>query len=157
MTEQQIRDTLALRYAVYKAGADKGFWQDIDNNSAKDVMTYLFPRTGNIAYYHLILETCKGKQQAYNNIFNLFKFPARIEEELLNFLKNNLNFDIQEYVGTPSEYIDKKATVTVQDSEEPVNIGRLSNFDDFNTFLAVLASVYRNTFRLGVNHFPYFD
>lgn len=122
MTEQQIKDTLALRYAVYKVGASKGFWQDIDKNSAKDVMAYLFPRSGNIAYYHLIIETCKEKLHANNNTYNLFKLPARIEEELLNYFKKHLQFDIQEYVGSPSEYLDKNATGTVQDLEGLVNI-----------------------------------
>ena len=49
MTEQQIKETLALRYTVYKLGAEKGFWQDLDKNSAKPVRDYLFARTSNIA------------------------------------------------------------------------------------------------------------
>ena len=156
MTEQQIKDTLALRYAVYKLGAEKGFWQDLDKNSAKPVMDYLFARTSNIAYYNLMLETCKSKHTGNQGEYNLFKLPARTEEELLNYMKAHLDLDVSKLVKEPVEYLQQKATVTIDPNEEPVNIGRMSEHDT-DTLLALIASVYQRAFTQGVNNYPYFE
>jgi hypothetical protein len=156
MTEQQIKDTLALRYAVYKLGAEKGFWQDLDKNSAKLVMDYLFSRTSNIAYYNLMLETCKSKHTGNQGEYNLFKLPARTEEELLNYMKAHLDLDVSKLVKEPVEYLQQKATVTIDPNEEPVNIGRMSEHDT-DTLLALIASVYQRAFTQGVNNYPYFE
>lgn len=156
MTEQQIKDTLALRYAVYKLGAEKGFWQDLDKNSAKPVMDYLFSRTSNIAYYNLMLETCKSKHTGNQGEYNLFKLPARTEEDLLNYMKGHLDLDISKLVKEPVEYLQRKATVTIAPTDGPVNIGRMSEHDT-DTLLALIASVYQNAFTQGVNNYPYFE
>lgn len=156
MTEQQIKDTLALRYAVYKLGAEKGFWLDLDKNSAKPVMDYLFARTSNIAYYNLMLETCKSKHTGNQGEYNLFKLPARTEEELLNYMKAHLDLDVSKLVKEPVEYLRQKATVTIDPNDKPINIGRMSEHDT-DTLLALIASVYQNTFTQGVNNYPYFE
>ncbi len=156
MTEQQIKETLALRYAVYKLGAEKGFWLDLDKNSAKPVMDYLFARTCNIAYYNLMLETCKSKHTGNQGEYNLFKLPARTEEELLNFMKAHLDLDVSTLVKEPMAYLQQKATVTITPTDEPVNIGRMSEHDT-DTLLALIASVYQNAFTQGVNNYPYFE
>lgn len=156
MTDQQIKDTLTLRYAVYKIGAEKGFWQDIDKNSAKDLMGYLFQRTSNIAYYNLILETCKIKHKTNQESYNLFKLPARTEEELLNYMKNHLDLDITTLAKDPENYLKQKATITMAPTDEPVNIGRIADHDT-DQMLELIASVYQNAFKQGVNNYPYFD
>lgn len=156
MTEQQIKDTLALRFAVYKLGASKGFWQDIDNNSAKPVMDYLFIRTSNIAYYNLMLETCKSKHKGNQDVYNLYKLPARTEEELLNYMKEHLDLDICALIDNPSEYLKQKAAVTIAPTDEPVNIGRISEHDT-DMMLSLIASVYQNVFKRDANNYPYFE
>ena len=156
MTEHQIKETLALRYTVYKLGAEKSFWQDLDKNSAKPVMDYLFSRTSNIAYYNLMLETCKSKHTGNQGEYNLFKLPARTEEELLNYMKAHLDLDVSKLVKEPGPYLQQKATVTIAPTDEPVNIGRMSEHDT-DTLLALIASVYQNAFTQGVNNYPYFE
>ncbi|WP_028910561.1 BrxE family protein [Prevotella sp. AGR2160] len=156
MTEQQIKDILALRYAVYKLGAEKGFWQDLEKNSAKPVMDYLFARTSNIAYYNMMLETCKSKHTGNQGEYNLFKLPARTEEELLNYMKTHLDLNVSTLVKEPVEYLQQKAIVTIAPTDEPVNIGRMSEHDT-DTLLALIASVYQNAFTKGANNYPYFE
>lgn len=56
MTRQNIEEILKMRYSVYKAGANAGCWADIDQSGASDMMAYIFPKSGGIAYYNLVLE-----------------------------------------------------------------------------------------------------
>lgn len=156
MTEQQIKETLALRYAVYKLGAEKGLWQDLDKNSAKPIMDYLFARTSNIAFYNLMLETCKSKHIGNQDEYNLFKLPARTEEELLNYMKAHLDLNVSALDKNPKAYLQQKATITIAPSDGPVNIGRMSEHAP-DTLLALIASVYQNAFTQGVNNYPYFE
>ena len=50
MTEQNIYDIIKMRMAVYKAGVKAGFWEGVDQSGASEMMNYIFPKSGNIAY-----------------------------------------------------------------------------------------------------------
>ena len=56
MTEQNIYDIIKMRMAVYKAGVKTGFWEDVDQSGASEMMNYIFPKSGNIAYYNIVME-----------------------------------------------------------------------------------------------------
>jgi hypothetical protein len=156
MTENQILEILKLRYVVYKLGSEKGFWQDIEQKGAKEMMNYLFARTGNLAFYHLMLGTCRSRHKGHQEYYNLFKLPARIEEEILNYLKQHINIDISKLAGSPMDYLNKKASIVVSASETPTNIGNISE-NDFDTNVEIIASIYKNAFAQGTNNYPYFN
>jgi hypothetical protein len=156
MKEDQIKQILMLRYMVYKLGSEKGFWQDIELKGAREMLDYLFVRTGTIAYYHLMLETCRSKHQGQQEFYNLFKLPARIEEEILDYLKENLDLEIKPSISEASEYLLNKANVVVAPTQAPTNIGNLSDHD-FDTTIGIIASVYKNAFEQGINNYPYFS
>lgn len=73
-----------------------------------------------------MLETCKSKHTGNKGEYNLFKLPARTEEELLNYMKAHLDLDVSKLVKEPVEYLRQKATVTIDPNDKPINIGRMS-------------------------------
>ena len=71
-------------------------------------------------------------------------------------MKAHLDLDVSTLVKEPMAYLQQKATVTITPTDEPVNIGRMSEHDT-DTLLALIASVYQNAFTQGVNNYPYFE
>ena len=52
MKNTDIVNLLKLRFAVYKAGCDKGLWPCLEDNAAKEYMNYLFPKSSKLAFYN---------------------------------------------------------------------------------------------------------
>lgn len=157
MTEQELSTLIKLRVAVYQCGRDVGFWPSLEANSAKEMMEYVFPKTGNIAYLHLMTETVKSKikDMFTDDYYNLYKFPVQIEKDLLNYLKRHKEFDVAS-VGDAKAYIDSLATITCDESSEPIYIGRLQDSEP-DSLLRVMAFHYKNAFKNKVKSFPYFN
>lgn len=55
MKNSDIVNLLKLRFAVYKAGCDKGLWPCLEDNAAKEYMNYLFPKSSQLAFYNLMI------------------------------------------------------------------------------------------------------
>lgn len=51
MHQENIENIIKMRLAVYKAGVDAQLWNDINQLGASEMMDYLFPKSGHIAYY----------------------------------------------------------------------------------------------------------
>lgn len=88
MTRQNIEEILKMRYSVYKAGANAGCWADIDQSGASDMMAYIFPKSGDIAYYNLVLELMRKEHNMFTGgVYSLFKMPVQVEKEIIEYLK----------------------------------------------------------------------
>ena len=88
MTEQNIYDIIKMRMAVYKAGVKAGFWEGVDQSGASEMMNYIFPKSGNIAYYNLVMELMRKAHGMFlGGVFYLFKLPAQIERMIMDYLK----------------------------------------------------------------------
>ena len=90
------------------------------------------------------------------DMYNLFKCPIQLEEELFAFLKERLKdenlFELQE---EPKEVLDSLATVVCDQAIASVYIGQLS--DDLSTKIRVMAFHYKNVFTIDTNCYPFFN
>ena len=137
-------------------GVKKGVWKDIDTAGASDMMTYLFPKSGQLAYYHLVME----HMRAYHNMFSggvyyLFKMPVLIEKEIIDYLRKE-KIDFDEFKNNAEEYLAELDTIPTDHSFSIVNIGNLSAQDIMN-LLRLCASHYRYSFEKNVESYPYFE
>ena len=64
MEQRDIENIIRMRIAVYEAGIKAGFWTDINKAGASDMMNYIFPKSGQMAYYQLLMEH-QGSEQCY--------------------------------------------------------------------------------------------
>ena len=96
MKNSDIVNLLKLRFAVYKAGCDKGLWPCLEDNAAKEYMNYLFPKSSQLAFYNLMINIVQKTHENFipKDMYSLFKCPIQIEEEIYGYLKHHLDEDI---------------------------------------------------------------
>lgn len=83
MHQENIENIIKMRLAVYKAGVDAQLWNDINQLGASEMMDYLFPKSGHIAYYNLILEYMrKEHNMIIGGMYTLFKMPIQVEKDI---------------------------------------------------------------------------
>lgn len=94
MHQENIENIIKMRLAVYKAGVDAQLWNDINQLGASEMMDYLFPKSGHIAYYNLILEYMrKEHNMIIGGMYTLFKMPIQVEKDIMEYLKKEkINF-----------------------------------------------------------------
>jgi len=156
MTEQNIIDILKMRIAVYQTGIRNAFWNDINKVGASEMMNYLFPKTGNIAYYNLILELMQKEHNMFTGgAYFLFKMPIQIEKDILDYLKRE-KIDIQKMVSDEESYLKTMDIISTDHSFSTVNIGTFS-VSELDNILRLCASHYRYSFLNNVKSFPYFE
>ena len=81
MTQLYIEQILKMRMAVYQAGISAGIWKDINQLGASDMMEYIFPKSGQIAYYNLIMEYMRKEHDVITGgAYSLYKMPVQIEK-----------------------------------------------------------------------------
>ena len=68
MTNSEIQDILKMRMNIYAAGINARAWKDINTAGASDMMAYLFPKSGQLAYYQLKQDLFLLKEMRRNNI-----------------------------------------------------------------------------------------
>ena len=145
-----------MRMSVYKAGIKAGFWSDIDQAGASDMMNYLFPRSGQMAYYNLILEFMRKEHNMFSGgVYSLFKMPVQAEKEVLDHLKKE-NIDRTFLADDEDDYLKSMDTIVTNYGFLPVNIGVFSP-NEIDTILRLCASHYRYSFQNNVKSFPFFD
>lgn len=146
-----------MRMSVYKAGIKAGFWSDIDQAGASDMMNYLFPRSGQMAYYNLILEFMRKEHKMFSGgVYSLFKMPFQAEKEVLDYLKKE-NIDRTFLADDEDDdYLKSMDTIVTNHGFLPVNIGVFSP-NEIDTILRLCASHYRYSFQNNVKSFPFFD
>ncbi len=156
MTTETIEDILKTRIAVYKAGVMAGFWQDINESGAKVLTAYLFPKSGTIAHYNIIMEYMHKEHRDFTGgVYYLFKMPVQVEKEVMDYLKKNLT-DVESLVPDADVYLASRDTIVTDKSISYVKIGsfRDSSIDDL---LRLCATHYRYSFSSGVKAIPYFE
>ena len=123
MRQEYIENIIKMRLAVYKAGVDAQLWNDINQLGASEMMDYLFPKSGHIAYYNLILEYMrKEHNMIIGGMYTLFKMPIQVEKDIMEYLKKEkINF--QEMLPDYKAYLDSMNTIVTDYSLDVVNIG----------------------------------
>lgn len=145
-----------MRISVYKAGIKSGFWSDIDQAGASDMMNYLFPRSGQMAYYNLILEFMRKEHNMVSGgVYSLFKMPVQAEKEVLDYLKKE-TIDLTHIVDDEDDYLKSMDTIVTNHVFLTINIGVFSP-NEIDTILQLCASHYRYSFQNNVKSFPFFD
>lgn len=90
MTNNDIEGILKMRMAVYQEGIKAGFWTDLNQSGASELMDYLFPKSGQLAYYNLLMEMIKSEHvMLTGGVYFLFKMPVQMEKEIANYLKSH--------------------------------------------------------------------
>lgn len=143
-----------MRIAVYKAGIRAGFWNDIDQIGASDMMNYIFPKSGQIAYYNLVLEFMRKAHDMFTGgSFFLFKLPAQVEKEIMDYLKQEC-IDVIQLVDDDDSYLQSMDTITTDHIFDAVNIGSYRP-DNIDNILRLCASHYRYSFHHNIKSFPF--
>lgn len=156
MTNNEIIDILKMRIAVYATGVTASAWKDIESSGASDLMEYLFPKSGKLAYYQLLLEQMKVAHNALTGgVYYLFKLPVQVEKEISDYLRRE-DCDIKNLVQNPKEYLKEMDSIPTDHSFSSVNIGAFS-LQNIDNLLRLCASHYRYSFENNVPSYPYFE
>ena len=112
-----------MRMAVYKAGVKAGFWEGVDQSGASEMMNYIFPKSGNIAYYNLVMELMRKAHGMFlGGVFYLFKLPAQIERMIMDYLKKE-KMDVASLGDDADVYLQSMDTITTDHCFTTVPIG----------------------------------
>ena len=156
MTNKDIEDILKMRMAVYQEGIKADFWSDINQAGASELMEYLFPKSGKLAYYNLLMEQMKSQHKMLTGgAYSLFKMPIQIEKDITDYLKTH-EVDFSSLVADGALYLSKIDTITTDNLFDSVCIGALAS-SPLDSLLRLCASHYRYAFANNVKSFPYFE
>lgn len=156
MTQQNIEDILKMRMAVYRAGVNAGCWTDMENAGASAMMNYIFPKSGQIAYYNLILEQMRKEHSMFTGgVFFLYKMPVQIEKDIIEYLRKG-NIDLLSIGLDYENYLSSMDTIITDHGFTYVNVGTFKS-NEINNLLRLCASHYRYSFQNNVHSYPYFD
>lgn len=156
MTSNEIIKLLKMRMAVYAAGVNACIWKDVDTAGASDMMAYLFPKSGQLAFYQLLMEQMRVAHSSITGgVYFLFKMPVQIEKEISEFLRKE-NVDLKALVPNSAEYLKEMDTIPTDHSLTAVNIGAFSA-QNLDNLLRLCASHYRFAFENKSQSYPYFE
>ena len=156
MSNNEIIEILKMRMAVYFLGVEAGMWKDINTAGASDMMAYLFPKSGQLAYYQLMMEQMRVAHSSLTGgVYFLFKMPVQIEKEISEFLRKD-EIDLNALVSNPSEYLQSMDTIPTDHSFTAVCIGAFS-VQNLDSLLRLCASHYRYSFENNIQSYPYFE
>lgn len=146
-----------MRMAVYLAGVEAGMWKDINaNGAAVEMMDYIFYKSGQMAYYNLLMEQMKVEHKMLTGgVYSLFKLPVQIEKEIIDFLRSH-SFDFRDSAHEPNEYLKQMDTIATDHKFDIVCIGPFS-VNEIDNQLRLCASHYIYAFANHVKSFPYFQ
>ena len=131
VNDNVLLNIIKLRIAVYFQGCNANQWKSIESNDASTLLEYIFPKTGRLAYYNLILEQMRTLHREYipAGQYFLFNMPVQFEEKMLNYLKNHPEHTMKSLVADPEAFISSWATVACDNSLSPVNVGAIKDTD----------------------------
>lgn len=156
MTTEEIDNILKTRIAVYKAGVESGAWAALKEDDVKGLTNYLFPKSGSIAFYNLIIAyMVKFHSDIQGEAYYLFKLPAQLEREISEYLKKNPT-DITAIVGDPNAYLQERDTIIANGNLIPTSVGSLRN-NSLDDILRLFAKQYRYSFERNLAAYPYCD
>lgn len=156
MTTEEIKEILKTRIAVYKAGVECGAWDALKESDVKAMTNYLFPKSGFIAFYNLIMAYMrKFHSDIQGEAYYLFKLSAQIEREILEYLKKNPT-DITAIVDDAKAYLKERDTIISEGSLIPSSVGSLRD-NSIDDILRLFAKQYRYSFERNLAVYPYCD
>lgn len=156
MTTEEIIEILNTRVAVYKLGVSNRLWNDLDASGAKELTGYLFPKSGHVAYYNLLLEFMrKEHKDIQGEVYHLYKLPVQHEKEIIDYLKKN-NVDITKLIDSADAYLHERDTVLSDISLIPTSIGSLRH-ESIDTILRLFAKQYLYSIERKLTAYPYCD
>jgi hypothetical protein len=156
MTNTEITEILKMRVAIYAVGVKSEAWKDINSAGASDMMAYLFPKSGQLAYYQLMMEQMRVVHSSLTGgVYFLFKMPVQIEKEISDYLRKE-EIDLNTLISNPSEYLQSKDTIPTDHSFTAVCIGAFS-VQNLDSLLRLCASHYRYSFENNIQSYPYFE
>lgn len=156
MEQKDIENIVHMRIAVYQAGVKADFWKDINANGATAMMDYIFPKSGEMAYYNLLMEQMKVEHKMLTGgVYSLFKLPVQVEKEIVDYLRSH-SFDFQKISQDADTYLEQMDTIATDHRFDIVCIGSFSA-NDIDNQLRLCASHYRYAFSNNVKSFPYFE
>jgi hypothetical protein len=142
--------------AVYAAGVEASEWEDVNKAGATDMMAYLFPKSGQLAYYQLIMEQMRAHHDMFTGgVYYLFKMPVQVEKEISDFLRDETT-DINTFKHNAREYLVQMDTIPTDHILSIVNIGGFS-VQNLSNLLHLCASHYRHSFDNHIQSYPYFE
>lgn len=158
MEDHIIKKIVKLRLIIYQLGVEHILWKSLEDNGAREMLDYIFPKTGKIAYYNLVVETAKAAHKDYVPVgeYSLYKLPVQFEEEILSFLKSNPDDESLAPKENPIQYLESLSTVTCSPSLAPVFIGAIKD-SGIETILKIAAFHYLSIFNDNTNSYPYFE
>lgn len=158
MEANTIKKLVKTRLVVYKLGVEHSLWKSLEDNGAQEMLDYIFPKTGKIAYYNLVVETVKAAHKDFVPVgeYSLFKLPTQYEEEILSYLKANSNDESLAPEDNSIHFLEDLSTVTCSPSLGPVFIGAIKD-SGIETILKVAAFHYLGIFNDNTNSYPYFE
>lgn len=158
MDNYNLKQIVKIRLVVYRLGVEKGLWPSLDDAGAKEMMEYIFPKTGKIAFYNLVIESMKNRHAEFvpSGEYSIFKLPVQFEEEILLYLKANPDDDSLMPEDNPKQYLETLSTITCSPSLEPVFIGAIKD-SGIETILKIAAFHYLSIFNDNTNSYPYFE
>lgn len=156
LSNEDILSIVKMRMAVYAAGTETGAWKDIDTSGASDMMAYLFPKSGRLAYYQLVMEQMRAHHNMFTGgVYYLFKMPVQVEKEILEFLRNE-EIDINSFKNNAKEYLIEMDTIPTDHTLSIVNIGTFS-VQNVSILIRLCAAHYRYAFDNNIQSYPYFE
>lgn len=154
MATDEIKDILKTRIAVYKAGVNCGMWSAINESETKGLADYLFPKTGRIAFYSLLMAyMAKIHSDIQGEVYHLYKLPVQIEKEVLDYLKKNPT-DITMLVDDADAYLKERDTIISDCNIIPTSVGSLRD-NSLDNILRLFAKQYRYSFERKLNAYPF--
>lgn len=158
MTEKNILDIIKLRFAVYSAGVIMHKWESLEDNGAKEMMEYIFPKSGGLAYYNLVIELMKKKHSEFipSGEYSLFNLPVQFEEEIFSYLKTSSEEGLFSTPEDPMSYLENLSTIICTPSIDPILIGAIKD-SGIESILKISAFHYLGIFKENTNSYPYFE
>lgn len=156
MFEQTIENIIKMRMAVYQAGVNAGCWTDIESAGASAMMDYIFLKSGQIAYYNLVLEQMRKEHAMLTGgVFFLYKMPVQVEKEIVEYLCKG-DIDLLNIGADYESYLSSMDTIVTDHGFTTVCVGAF-NSNEIDNLLRLCASHYRYAFQNNVQSYPYFD
>ena len=142
--------------AVYHAGVNAGCWTDIESAGASAMMDYIFPKSGQIAYYNLLLEQMRKEHAMLTGgVFFLYKLPVQVEKEVVEYIRKG-NIDLLTIGADYENYLYSMDTIVTDHGFTTVCVGAF-NSNEIDNLLRLCASHYRYAFQNNIQSYPYFD
>lgn len=156
MTDNDIIEIIKMRFAVYSVGVKNGTWKDLYSSGTIEMMEYIYPKTGQLAFYQLLMEQMRMVHNTLTGgVYYLFKMPVQIEKEISEYLRKG-ECNIKELVPDHKEYLRAMDTIPTDHSFSCVNIGTFS-IQNITNLLRLCASHYLFSFENNVPSYPFFE